>query len=123
MPAEILRWDEAPEDFEQVKLRLEFGNKSLEVRTKDGYFRALCALREQIESSGMLLECYGGSENVYPSPMIEAMGCAEKAYKQTLGRPALTADLVSIFDVGPDVIPSTVSQQREFHERWLKSLR
>jgi hypothetical protein len=123
MPAEILRWDEAPEDFEQVKLRLEFGDNLLEVRTKDGYFRALCALREQIESSGMLLECYGASENVYPSPMIEAMGYAEKAYKQVLGKPALSADLVSIFDVGPDVIPSTVAQQREFHERWLKSLR
>ena len=50
------------------------------------------------------------------------MGCGEKAYKHTLGKPALAADPVVIFDIGPDIVPSTIDAQREFYEKWVKSL-
>jgi len=59
----------------------------------------------------------------YPSPMIEAMGYGEKAYRLTNGKPALTEDLVCIFDVGSDVTPSTVDQQQNYYETWLETLR
>lgn len=118
----LFRWDEAPEDFKEVKLRLEFAGTSLEARDRDGYFSALCQIRRQLEVSGMLLVCYGASLNVYPSGMSASMGSGEKAYRQTLGKAALTADLVVIFDVGPDIVPATIDAQREFHQQWIKSL-
>jgi len=55
--------------------------------------------------------------------MIESMGYAEKAYRQTLGRAARLADLVNIFDIGPDLVPTTVDAQLEFHQKWLDSLK
>jgi len=39
-----------------------------------------------------------------------------------LGRPAFSTDLVSIFDVGPDVQPSSVEEQKRFWLQWLGSL-
>jgi hypothetical protein len=33
------------------------------------------------------------------------------------------ADLVSIFADGPDVVPSTVSEQEHYYHLWLESLR
>ena len=120
--ATLLLWDEAPEDPNEVKLRFEFKSQVLETRSERGYFRALCDLRQQLEASGLLVACYGGSENVYPSPMIESMGCGDKAYRLTLGMPARTQDLVSIFDHGDDVVPATVESQERFYELWLTSL-
>jgi hypothetical protein len=122
LSGKIHRWDEWSLDVDAIKIRLEMEGAIFEVCSEHGYFRALCTLRIQLESRGLLLECYGGSENVYPSPMIEAMGCGEKAYKLTLRRHASAADIVSIFDVGPDVRLSTVVQQKEFYKRWLTVL-
>ena len=120
--AVLTRWDEAPEDFREVKLRLEFKETVLEARSQGGYWQALCELRQQLEAAGMLLVCNGTSLNVYPSAMSADMGTGEKAYRMTLGRPALMADLVVIFDTDPDVVPSTVDSQRAFHSQWLASL-
>jgi hypothetical protein len=120
--AMLLRWDEAPEDADKVKVALTYEAVTLESWSEDGYFRALCDIRRQLESQEALLICYGSSENVYPSPMIEAMGYGEKAYRLTMGRPALNSDLVCIFDVGSDIIPSTVDQQQNFYNSWLGSL-
>ncbi len=91
--------------------------------SEDGYFRAMCEIRERLQASNALLVCFGSSENVYPSPMIEAMGYGEKAYKLEIGKQALTANLVSIFDTGPDVVPSSVEKQKNFYRFWLESLK
>ena len=123
LEATLLRWDEAPEDKNKVKLELNYEANTVTAWSEDGYFRALCEIRKRIEPSNALIVCYGASENVYPSPMIESMGYSEKAYRLKIGMPALTADLVFIFDVGPDIIPSTVNQQKNFYELWLESLR
>jgi hypothetical protein len=121
--ATLLRWDEAPGDSDQVLLHLESGGLILEAQEQRGYFQALCSLRSQLEAGGRLIVCYGAVENVFPSPMIEAMGYGEKAYQLTLGKPALTQDLVSIFDFRDDLIPATVQKQREFYDKWLRSLK
>jgi len=119
---ELFRWDEAPEDLKDVKLRLEFQGEVIEARDSSGYFQALSELRKELESRQILLACYGASLNVYPSGMISSMGLGEKAYKLHLGRPALTQDLVIIFDDGPDVVPATVKDQLEFYNKWAKSI-
>ena len=121
--ATLLRWEEAPDNANEVKLLLEFDGIHFEAQSERGFFRTLCMIREQVEELGMLVKCYGSSINVYPSPMIESMGCGEKAYRLELGKPALMSDLVVIFDSGVDVEPSKVSSQQEFYKEWINSLK
>jgi hypothetical protein len=118
---ELLIWEINPENSENVKLQLKFNERVLE-SSSENFFFALQVIRRDLEQEGMLLYCYGASRNVYPSPMILDMGPAEKAYKLELGRNASTADLVSIFDTGPDVDPVTVSEQEAFFQKWTSSV-
>jgi hypothetical protein len=75
-----------------------------------------------LEKENLLLHCYGASRNVYPSAMMRGMGTGDKAYKLHMGQPAKQEDIVSLFDTGPDVLPTTVADQEEYYERWLSSL-
>ena len=88
----------------------------------DDYFEALCIIRSRLEEDGLIPFCYGASLNVYPSAMSRQMSGGTSAYRLTLGKQALNEDLVPIFAEGSDVIPSTLSNQREFFEKWLQSL-
>ncbi|GHC95658.1 hypothetical protein GCM10019060_24880 [Novosphingobium pokkalii] len=58
---------------------------------------------------------------VWPSGMARDMGRGLKAYKMEIG--AQARELVGIFEAGPDVIPSPVSVQEEYHRKWIASLR
>ena len=89
----------------------------------DDFFEALCTIRLQLEKEGLLMFCYGSSLNVYPSPMARDMSCGLQAYKMHAGKHAAIADLVDIFSEGPDVIPASVAQQREYFEQWVTSER
>jgi hypothetical protein len=121
VPAKLLIWEESPENPELVKLCLEFRGKQISSNADD-FFEAMCAIRKVLENEGALLRCYGASKNVYPSGMSRSMGTGEKAYKMTMGSPARLADLVSIFDTGPDVAPATLAEQEAFREAWSESL-
>jgi len=65
--------------------------------------------------------CYGASLNVDPSGMGRDMGAGLMAYRTAIGKAPESAELVHIFDEGPDVIPSTVAQQKEHWQEWLRS--
>jgi hypothetical protein len=94
-----------------------------QVRASGGdYFEALCGVRLQLEELGHSVRCYGASRNVYPSAMARDMADGVVAYRLQKGRPAEMADLVSIFDDGPDVEPVSVAEQRAYYESWLASL-
>ena len=86
------------------------------------YFEALVAIRRQLERSGILMCVYGASKNVWPSGMARSMGLGLKGYKMIKGKQALKQDLVSIFESGPDVEPSTVAEQEKFRDEWFGSL-
>lgn len=116
-------WDDEPDQPDERKLRLEIEGQAFETCSDVSYFRALLSLRSELETVGILLDCYGSSLNVFPSPMIESMGDGEKAYRLTMGSPARETDLVCIFETGPDVVPSTVAEQSDFYDRWIASLR
>jgi hypothetical protein len=120
-PAKLLVWEEAPEDEERVKLTLDFNGKEIS-SVEDDYFSAMCSIRRVLEQGGALLRCYGASRNVYPSGMSRSMGGGVKAYKMSMGSPAKTKDLVSIFETGPDVDPVTVAEQEDFFKKWIQSL-
>jgi len=116
-------WEQSPDNPDMVRLAFACLGQSPVLRDAENFFRALCAIRVCLEKMGILIVCYGASRNVYPSGMIESMGNAEKAYRLKLGCPGKLVDLVSIFDVGPDVEPVAVSEQEAFFAAWCKSLR
>jgi len=118
--AKFLIWEEAPEDSELVKVSLQFNSREITVTDHD-YFSALCSIRRVLELEGGLLHCFGASRNVYPSPMSRDMGGGIKAYKLHLGSQAKLSDLVSIFDSGADMSPTTVDEQERFYKEWLAS--
>ncbi|MBX9601348.1 MAG: hypothetical protein K2X35_10095 [Bryobacteraceae bacterium] len=111
-----------PDDPDSVVLRLTIEGMMHEASSDRGYFHALCEVRRQLEPKEIFLICFGTDKYVYPSPMQESMGAAELAYRTTLGKPALTADIVNIFDEDPACNPSTIEDQEYFHQSWLASL-
>lgn len=121
VPAKFLIWEEAPEDREMVKVSLQFDGREI-TSTEEDYFSALNSIRRVLEKENAFLHCYGASRNVYPSPMSRQMGGGIKAYKLQMGSQAKTSDLVSIFDTGSDVSPTTVDEQERFYKEWLASL-
>jgi len=40
-----------------------------------------------------------------------------------VGKPALTKDLVSIFDADESVVPATVEEQESYFNKWIENLR
>jgi hypothetical protein len=69
---------------------------------------------------GVTPQCYGASRQCFPSGMSRSMGAAGlRIYKLELGRHARLADLVDLFDEGPDLEVSSVEEQERFYEDWL----
>ena len=118
--------DEAAEFIQSEKedrcsLVCTYRGKRIEA-SADDFFEALCALRRQLQTDGLIPFCYGASLNVFPSAMSRQMSSGLSAYRLTLGKQALRADLVQIFAQGHDVIPASVEHQQQFFDDWLKSL-
>lgn len=120
--AVLKRWDESPDDVDEVMIEVTFGDTVIRSVSERGYFQAFCDVRRQLESLDLMPLCFAACENVYPSPMSESMGYAEKAYALTLGKQARTSDLVEIFDTFEGLAPVSVERQQRFYEFWIKSL-
>jgi hypothetical protein len=111
-------------------VRVTLDGRSAEESAFD-FFSAFQAARRSFEAEGFRFLCYGASLNVWPSGMLRDMGVGRKGYKLIEGRNTTFDDLVSIFDSGDDVIPSTVDEQlayakawhRDGQQRWKSSLR
>ena len=107
---------------ELCHISFRYRDRVIEASAED-FFDALCQIRLQLEPERLIPFCYGASLNVFPSGMSRSMGAGMKAYRLTTGRQALTKDLVSIFDSGPDVIPASVANQKEHFNDWIQSLK
>jgi len=83
-------------------------------------FDALIALRTELDDAGWRLLCSGARFDVFPSGMSRSMGGARKAYIMRLGAPA--TDLIDVFDEAEPKSVGTVKQQKEFHDKWIRSL-
>ncbi len=88
-------------------------------RTARDFFDALQEIRLELEKEGVLVHCYGGSRNVYPTAMQRATGLGKQAYKLVAGRPR--EDVVSIFASGEDLDPCSVREQQEYYQTWCAS--
>lgn len=120
---EVVGFEEELENGDSVaRLTLSIPDCTLNESSERGFFDALRRIRLILEKRNILVCCFGGSENVYPSPMQESMGLALLAYRNQHGRQALSADIVNIFDTDDSIKPTTVKDQEDFHRRWLSSL-
>ena len=119
---EFLLWEESPSNQDWVRLVLRFSGREYE-GAAEGFFDALVKIRSRLEAETILLNCFGSSRNVFPSPMILSMGPGMKAYRLKMGASTKMEDLVCIFEHGPDIQPATIIEQEEFYREWLKSLR
>lgn len=118
-----LRAEEKKTDAgELYEISVELSETTIVGESEKGFFDALRVVRRRLEEIGTVLSCLGASEDVYPSPMQEAMGPAVLAYRNRLGQQARSVDIVNIFDTDESVRPSTVEQQKLFHDKWLRSL-
>ena len=109
------------DEIEDCCLSLQYSGKKI-VITEIDYFEAMCRIREELEKENLRPLSYGASRNVFPSGMSRDMGDATLAYRTTLGLQGKMSDLVFIFATGGDVEPVTVSEQKQFHDEWFKSL-
>jgi hypothetical protein len=109
-------------DVNFCQIQFEYRGRLIQESALD-YFECLCKIRLQLEEEKLIPFCYGASLNVYPSGMGRDMGRGLKAYKSIIGKQSKIEDLVFIFDEGPDVIPSSVANQKAYFQEWLKSPR
>lgn len=104
------------------RVAVNYGEQQIVGESDRGFFYALLKLRIALEKKGALLHCFGASEDVCQSGMQESMGPGILAYRTTLGRQALSKDIVNIFESDDAVKPATVEQQEAFHRKWINSL-
>ncbi|SIO64951.1 hypothetical protein SAMN05444166_7499 [Singulisphaera sp. GP187] len=116
-------WDESPDDPVTVRLELSFNGATVSADSEEGYFDALCQIRQVIEPDGYRLLCLGASRGVYPSRMSRGMGTGDLAYKLEKGRAAASKDLVSIFSSNESLVSVTIGEQQAYFDEWLESLR
>jgi hypothetical protein len=103
------------------RIELHYLDRVLEATARD-YFEAFCQVREQLEPEHLIPFCYGASVNVFPSGMSRDMGGGLGAYRCQSGQRASRDDLVDIFASGDDVMPSSVAQQKKYHDLWIQSI-
>lgn len=84
------------------------------------YLPAYQAFRDKLHELGYGIKCSASRINAVQSGM---MGATDKIYLGELGRQALMKDIVHIWDDAEiEEFPNT-EQQKEFFERWIKSLK
>lgn len=67
--------------------------------------------------------CKGAKINVHPSRASSQMSAGLMAYELTLGKQALRANLVNIFDYEENDLTNNPLTQSEFFEQWINSLK
>ncbi|MBI6547198.1 hypothetical protein [Xenorhabdus lircayensis] len=102
-------------------LRIFHNNNQLAESNNFDYFSCFADLRNQLKD--IIFLCKGAKINVYPSGMMIDMGLGRVAYENTLGQYASSEDTVHIFDFDDKDVDVTPKEQREFHFKWIESLR
>jgi hypothetical protein len=118
VPATIVATSNGPDD---CHITVSYRGKRLDGKGID-FFAAFQQVRMQLEGKGLIPSCYGASLNVWPSGMCRSMGQGMLGYRLKLGSCTSREDIVRIFDAGPDVVPTSVAEQRKFFEEWGRSV-
>jgi hypothetical protein len=106
---------------QQCRLVLKFEREELTATAND-FFAALDKVRQQLEPRGIVPLVNGANRTNYPSGMARDMGMGFSVYRLRLGKQmGDMADLVKTFEANAVDQVSTVKEQREFFEQWLRS--
>jgi hypothetical protein len=119
--AELILYEEAPENEDMVLLEIVFGEKKFISEERD-FFSALVSLRKELEQENLQIACNGAAKNVYPSPMQQTMGYGRKAYKLQVGYQATNENIVDIFGCDNDLDFVSLEEQSNFYTLWIKSV-
>ena len=105
---------------DEINLKIEIKNV-IYFSKGDNIFDSIVELRKKLESKDIYLLCNASVVNIYPSPMQKDFG-GTKAYKLQMGKQAVLADVVDIFDYDNELKIGSVEKQKKIYENWLKSL-
>ncbi|WP_121103788.1 hypothetical protein [Pseudomonas sp. WPR_5_2] len=101
------------------KLTLIRKNGFRKTYTDEDLYLCLAQIRQEFPNIKFL--CKGAKINVFPSSMCSQMSNGAIAYEKTLGEKASFDLIVSIFDFDDQNITSDISEQRDFHQKWMNS--
>ncbi len=84
-------------------------------------FDALAAVRRQLDTRSVLLQCNGSRRDVYPSQMQRQATSGRRAYVLNLPRSPARPPTVDIFDTAPpDSVLASVDEQRAWFDQWVQ---
>ena len=106
---------------DEINLKIEI-ERTIYFSKSDNIFDSVVELRKKLELKNIYLLCNASVVNVYPSGMQKEFG-GTKAYKLQMGKQAVLADVVDIFDYDSELKIGSVKEQEEFFESWIESLR
>ena len=106
---------------DEINLKIEI-EREIYFSKSDNIFDSVVELRKKLELKNIYLLCNASVINVYPSGMQKEFG-GTKAYKLQMGKQAVLADVVDIFDYDSELKIGSVKEQEEFFESWIESLR
>ncbi len=88
----------------------------------DDLFGCMAKFRDWLDNYSFQPLCNGARLDVFPSAMSRQMSDGRLAYRHKLNCQCSRADLVDIFQPAPPEMLATTAEQKEFHEKWMKSL-
>ena len=106
---------------DEINLKIEI-KRTIYFSKSDNIFDSVLELRKKLELKNIYLLCNASAINVYPSGMQKEFG-GTKAYKLQMGKQAVLADVVDIFDYDSELKIGSVKEQEEFFESWIESFR
>jgi len=104
-----------------VELTLTFAGQSYKSNAPT-YFEAMNKIRLILEKDNIYPICYGACENIYPSGTTITTATGRTAYRCRPGKPALSSDIVDIFEIDSSCTPVTVQTQKQFNLKWRESI-
>ena len=104
---------------DEINLKIEI-ERTIYFSKSDNIFDSVVELRKKLELNNIYLLCNASAINVYPSGMQKEFG-GTKAYKLQMGKQAVLADVVDIFDYDSELKIGSVKEQEEFFESWIES--
>ncbi len=85
-------------------------------------FQCLLSLRKVLEVENKYILCNGARRDAHPSSMTRQMAGGSKVYLLKIGQHARIEDMVQTFGEATIEQVSSISEQEDYYEKWLKSL-
>ena len=114
-------WSENNQRNTECRIKITWSGGEIEC-ISGIFFECFKRVREKLAKQGIYPLCYGASRKVVITGMAAEMGLGLKVYKAEIGSFPSRKQLVSIFDDGEDVDPTTVEVQEEFQRQWARSM-